>query len=153
MPPFSCAFVKGWRRSITMLTVAQGIKELDVQFTSLSQRFKAGKSMSEVSFDLLSPLQFFFMISWRPASARCTPLWDDSHRSMSRCWQAGDANVVCVSVGVSVADFLLQESRWAASTPEKLPMCSNFMRQIDVLERAGATVVAEQDLANDMCRC
>ena len=39
-PPFSVGFVKGWRRSVTCLVVADAIRALDIDFASLTREYK-----------------------------------------------------------------------------------------------------------------
>ena len=46
LEPFSVAYVKGWRRSVTALIVAQGVKELGVEPSELTQNYKAGQGVS-----------------------------------------------------------------------------------------------------------
>ena len=40
--PFSVAYVKGWRRSVTCLIVADAIRVLGINFDSLSSEYKDG---------------------------------------------------------------------------------------------------------------
>lgn len=40
LPPFSVAYVKGWRRSVTCLIVAEAIRELRLDFADLTQNYK-----------------------------------------------------------------------------------------------------------------
>ena len=42
LPPFSVAYVKGWRRSVSCLIVAEAIRELRIDFSDLTQNYKAG---------------------------------------------------------------------------------------------------------------
>ena len=44
MPPFSIGYVKGWRRSTTLLAVLCGIKALEIQLDDVPATFKAGLS-------------------------------------------------------------------------------------------------------------
>ncbi|CAK9043568.1 FO synthase subunit 1 [Durusdinium trenchii] len=41
LPPFSVAFVKGWRRSLSILIVCEGIRSLGIPFEELTPEFKA----------------------------------------------------------------------------------------------------------------
>ena len=41
MPPFSVAYVKGWRRSLACLIIFEGIRVLGVDMEELTPQFKA----------------------------------------------------------------------------------------------------------------
>ncbi len=43
MKPFSIAFVKGWRRSLMMLTALEGIFVNAISMDEVGSNFKAGK--------------------------------------------------------------------------------------------------------------
>lgn len=40
--PFSVGYIKGWRRSISALIAAEGIKALNIDFAEVTNEFKAG---------------------------------------------------------------------------------------------------------------
>ncbi|CAL1167352.1 unnamed protein product [Cladocopium goreaui] len=49
LPPFSVAYVKGWRRSVSCLIICEAIKELGIDMADLSTDYKAmGASMKSV---------------------------------------------------------------------------------------------------------
>lgn len=43
-PPFTVGYVKGWRRSVTCLIVAEGIRSLGIPLGDLSNDYKAGQT-------------------------------------------------------------------------------------------------------------
>ena len=42
LPPFSIAYVKGWRRSVTALIVAEAIRSLSIEMGDLTKNYKDG---------------------------------------------------------------------------------------------------------------
>ena len=41
LPPFSVAYVKGWRRSVSCLIICEAIKELGIDMADLTTNYKA----------------------------------------------------------------------------------------------------------------
>lgn len=40
LPPFSVAFVKGWRRSLAMLIICEGIRSIGIDLADVDSGFK-----------------------------------------------------------------------------------------------------------------
>lgn len=56
LPPFSIAYVKGWRRSVTALIVAEAIRSLQIDASELTSAYKAGCVLAGSNCDGLSNL-------------------------------------------------------------------------------------------------
>ena len=61
LPPFSIAFVKGWRRSLAALICAEGVRALNINVGDLSTKFKDAALRFFPEFVL--PIQFLVHVS------------------------------------------------------------------------------------------
>lgn len=50
LPPFSIAFVKGWRRSLACLICCEGVKSLGIELDELTSDFKAAACVEHIGF-------------------------------------------------------------------------------------------------------
>ena len=55
LPPFSVAYVKGWRRSLACLIVLEGIRVLGVDMEELTPAFKAGVTAYVIAYVICHP--------------------------------------------------------------------------------------------------
>ena len=93
LPPFSVAYVKGWRRSVCALIVAEGVRTLDL-LEAVSDDYKAGSVAVCVAQTLGFPGKHEHHLRKRG------PLWQCTRPSLCQprlsCFEQGSFFARCV---------------------------------------------------------
>lgn len=169
MPPFSVGYVKGWRRSLAALFVAAGIRALGIEFSELTSQYKESH-YSSVMWKSFKYQRFFSQTSGVRGQCERYMLLRGTMCASKMQYLLREA-FLCQSPSMLLRNTLnpqqysfflfrvlpgvklnqLAGITFSSTSTRRSPHAFNFLRQHQVLERAGVTNEAKEALSPDQC--